>query len=296
MDIAEGKLFDAVKAQKEKTSQWYEPECADLMDWCKKNVWRTGIEEGMSEEQIQKKWDRTLWEIENEPAPDLGGAFAKKIRKEHQGDLDNRKQHLTKCLPLDCRYITLDDWQTPTKEHAEKKNLARKLIGDHLIQFWLGNTSRGKTMLAAGVAKKLVLDNNWVQYIPSASQYMSLFARESTQDQSYEWKGINDHINATKRFSTLIIDEFNYTQLNQYQQQGFFDLINIRRNNGLKTLFISNNDMSGLKQAFSAYFDRIDSRVNKHGAYLDFNKVPEWKTHVQVSVQDAVKASIPKRV
>jgi DNA replication protein DnaC len=271
---------------------------AELMEWCKRGVWYSGQEEGLTEEEIQKRWDRTLWEMENEEPAPCGGNLAQQMYKQDEKVMNSKKEHIIHCLPEKYKRVIVEDWTTPTKEYISKKEAALRILSDHYLQVWQGDTARGKSMLAAGIAKRAAQTGMRVHYESTPTGLHALFKSESTQDTFGDWKTLPQHVMDLSRYDLLIIEDWNFQTMNGFQQEGWFTLLKKREEGNLRTVLITNNDDKKMKTAFSVLFDKVYRRITERGCWINFGELPQWKDFKQQkfnqtnSVQDAVQASM----
>jgi hypothetical protein len=244
--------------------------------------YHTGLKQGKSKEALDKEWNDTLSKIKGGHIfQDVNKPFLDGVRNGYTGDTDNRKNHLIRCIPDDYKYTTIDSWICETNEHTAKKGAALEILDNDRLQVWFGNTGRGKTMLATGVMKSAVKSGLWVQYDSSELRLNALFSRDYTQDSNGDWKSIDGYIRASDRFDLYVIDDFNSERLNDSQRGAWFQFLKHRIDKSYKTIVITNHSRKSFGALIGGNFDRIDRRISEYGKMIDFDKLPEWKSHRQ---------------
>jgi hypothetical protein len=186
------------------------------------------------------------------------------------------KEHILHCLPDKYKRVTVEDWICPSDDHALKKGAALNILDDHYLQVWQGDTSRGKSMLAAGIAKRAAQTGVKTHYEATPAGLHALFKSETTKDIFGEWKTLPEHVRDLSRYDLLVIEDWNYFEMNSFQQEGWFTLLKTREESDKRTILITNNDNEAMKSAFSVLFDKIYRRIKERGCWIDFGQLPEW--------------------
>ena len=139
---------------------------------------------------------------------------------------------------------TLKDYAEHFGEEGRRKNV-----------LLIGGTGLGKTHLSAAVTG-VVIDRGFDVLCVTAAEFFGAFESERF-NRSYN----SDAPAATSRFfeaELLIIDDIGTELSNQFTNSVFYNVINVRLNNGLATMINTNLDPKDLK---ARYDDRIFSRI-----------------------------------